>query len=194
MKKIITIVVITLAVVGIGIVLFLQDNKTQQQAGQPVITNDFSKIPDNAQLLGNLKSAGLDVLSSEGTVLHIHQHLDLVINGQNTQIPADIGIGSNFISPIHTHDTTGILHVESPVVKDFKLSQFFIEWGIDFDNSHIGINFTDSSHKLVVGLNGSPVPDPQNIILKPHDEIEIWYGASDQTPALIKSFNFPKGL
>src|ERR1051326_4686973 len=138
MKKIILIGVIVLAVLGLGI--WLSQISKQTPAGplpdaQAKTDGDFSSIPQEDQLRANMKSAGLDELSSEGTALHIHQHLDLVINAKNIPVPAEIGIGGNFISPLHTHDTTGVIHVESPVIKDFKLGQFFTEWGLQFTDS-----------------------------------------------------------
>src|SRR5205823_14298698 len=45
-------------------------------------------------------------------------------------IPANMGISSapKFISPLHTHDATGVVHVESPTIETFTLGQFFDVW------------------------------------------------------------------
>src|SRR5581483_8345176 len=86
--------------------------------------------------LGNLRerlhAENLPALAEEGTVLHIHQHLDLFIDGQSVPVPSGIGIqeAQGFISPIHTHDLSGIIHVESPFAADFTLGQFFDIWGV----------------------------------------------------------------
>jgi hypothetical protein len=32
-------------------------------------------------------------------------------------------------SPLHTHDTSGIIHVESPTVRSFTLGEFVDLWG-----------------------------------------------------------------
>ena len=42
------------------------------------------------------------------------------------------------ISPLHTHDTSGILHTESATVTPNRLGQFFIEWGVRLDRSCVG--------------------------------------------------------
>jgi sulfur carrier protein ThiS len=194
MKKIILGIVIGLAVIGIGIVLMLKGNGNTASNSNTAAGTDLAAVPDDSHLLANLQSAGLDALSAEGTVLHIHQHIDLIINGQAVEVPAAIGIGSTFISPLHTHDTTGILHVESPVQKDFKLAQFFTEWGVTLSDTCIGSNCVDDTHKLIVAVNGTPVPHVDDIILKAHNEIEIWYGDKNATPELIKSYTFPSGL
>ncbi len=187
MKKALLVIVILLLVFGIGFYLFKKDTT-------PIQTNDFSSVPSDTQLLSNMHKAGLDVLTAEGTVLHIHQHLDIVVNGQNIAVPAEIGVGTGFISPIHTHDAGGVIHVESPVQKDFKLSQFFDEWGIDFNDNCVATYCRNDSHKLIVAVNGNPISSVRDYVLKAHDEIEVWYGNKSDSPALIKSYNFPEGL
>jgi hypothetical protein len=196
MKKIIIITLIIAAVLGLGILLSIYGNKP---AGQPTaendtVSNDFTHVPSGNQLAGNLQKAGLEALSAEGTVMHIHQHLDIIVNGTPVTVPAEVGIGSSFISPIHTHDTSGILHVESPVKKDFTLGQFFTEWNISFDDNHIGKYGSDDTHKLIIAVNGSPIVNVQNYVLKPHDEIEVWYGNKSDNPTLIKDYAFTGGL
>ena len=188
MKKFIIVVIILVAVIGIGIYL-------AKQASAPVVTNNFAAVPGDTALLANLKKAGLDPLTAEGSVMHIHQHLDITINDQPQTVPGEIGIGTTFISPVHTHDDTGIIHVESPVQKDFQLGQFFDEWGVDFSDAQIGTNKVDSSHKLLLAVNGTALKNNyRGYVLKAHDEIEIWYGPVAENPNLIKAYAFAPGL
>jgi hypothetical protein len=187
MKKAIITFVIAIVVIAFGIFLAIQDSK-------PVEKNDFAFVPEGSQLLSNLNKAGLEALSAEGTVLHIHQHLDITVNGQDTTIPANIGVGSGFISPLHTHDTTGIVHVESPVQKDFTLGQLFTEWGVRLDSSCVANYCSNSENKLIVGVNGEPIQNPEQHVLKEHDQIHIWYGPATENPELKKTYTFPKGL
>ena len=190
MKKIWIIVgIIATVTLVVGIAAYLLN-----QQSQPVVKNDFGFIPDGDQLLANMQKAGLAELGAEGTIEHIHQHIDIVINGQDITIPADLGIGLTFISPLHTHDTTGILHVESPVVKNFTLGQFFDEWGVVLSNNCIASYCADNTNKLVVSVNGKPIQNPHDYVLKAHDEIEIWYGPSNETVSYIRSYTFPPGL
>lgn len=192
--KTIGIIIVCLVIVGaVAVLLFTKGNTTTEEKlkNQP---GDFSHVPSDEELQAGLANASLSALSTEGTVMHIHQHLDMIINGQKIVVPADIGIGSTFISPIHTHDTSGILHVEAPEVKDFTLGQFFKEWGIKLDNSCVSTFCSDDSHKLVVAVNGQPVSDGSGYVLKAHDEIEIWYGNSSENPSFIQSYTFEGGL
>lgn len=190
MKKVVIFVVILLAVIGLGIYL----SKQSEKAGPPVVTNNLGDVPGDSALLANMHKAGLDSLSAEGTALHIHQHLDIQVNGADISIPEHIGIGTSFISPIHTHDNTGIIHVESPVAKDFTLGQFFDEWGITFNDNCLANYCADNSHKLLVAVNGNKVDkNYHDIVLKAHQEIQIWYGLSTDNPVFTKSFDFPQG-
>lgn len=188
MKKVILTIAAVIIFVGFGWYLVSKE-------GKPVVTNNFASVPADQQLLANMQKTGLDPLTTEGTVMHIHQHLDIIINGQNMAIPADIGVGSNFISAVHTHDDTGVLHVESPVQKDYTLGQFFDEWGVTLSDTCVANFCDDSSHKLVVGVNGKAVTsNVRDTVLHEHDEITVWYGPSNQTPDLKASYNFSPGL
>ncbi|MES2225807.1 MAG: hypothetical protein V4480_03290 [Patescibacteria group bacterium] len=155
------------------------------------------EAPWNAEipnLLARLRALELPALAQEGNVLHIHQHLDLSINGAPVAVPAGIGINeaAGFISPIHVHDTTGIIHVESNVVRDFTLGQFFDIWGVRFSDTCIGGYCADATHTLKVYSNGAPVSgDPRALILAPHQEIMIVYGGASSTLPILSSFTFP---
>src|SRR2546429_6945096 len=80
--------------------------------------------PAERFLLGyRLIELGLPALSAEGQVLHTHQHLDVYVHGTHVPVPAGIGFDAQlrFISPLHTHDASGVVHVESPTVRPFTL-------------------------------------------------------------------------
>jgi len=64
-----------------------------------------------ASLQRSLREIGLQPLREEGQVLHIHQHLDIWVDGRKVTVPAQIGIDANqgFISDLHTHETDGIM-------------------------------------------------------------------------------------
>ena len=87
-----------------------------------------------------VRAAGLPMLGSEGQVEHIHAHLDVVVDGHPVQLPAGIGIDPvhRAISPLHTHDTSGVIHIESPVQRQFSLGEFFSEWTVSLSADNIG--------------------------------------------------------
>ncbi|MBI4502290.1 MAG: hypothetical protein HY700_14165, partial [Gemmatimonadetes bacterium] len=87
-----------------------------------------------------LEAIGLPAMPSEAFVQHIHQHLTITIRGATTTVPAMIGINqlARYISPIHTHDTTGTVHIEAATKDGFTLGQFFDVWGVRFTAQCIG--------------------------------------------------------
>ena len=134
---------------------------------------------------------GFPALSSEGTKLHTHQHLDVYVNGRHITVPANIGIGSHgsFYSPLHTHDTSGIIHLESATVRSYTLGEFFRVWGVRLTaaciDGHCG--------KLEAFVDGRRVAgDAADIRLRRHDEIALVLGRRPQQ--IPSSYSFPTGL
>jgi hypothetical protein len=198
-KGLLVITAILLFILG---VYFVNKNPTTEANNTPgsLLSIQTGNYPWNIELdtLGNrLKAINLPALKTEGSVLHIHQHLDLYIDGKTVAIPEGIGVNESegFISPIHTHDTTGIIHVESPIKQDFTLGQFFTIWGVKFDDQCIGGYCSENGKTLQVYLNGQKrANDFAGIVLEPHQEIVIVYGDSANTPNPIPtSYTFPAG-
>jgi len=144
-----------------------------------------------------VKAAKLPMLGVEGTVEHIHAHVDVIVNGQPVVVPAEIGIdeASGQLSPLHTHDTSGVIHVESPVKADFSLGQVFTEWQVSLSADHIGGLKTNTGEALQAYVNGQRYEgDPAAIVLHAHDEIALVYGTPAQQANPPSSFAFPAGL
>ena len=153
-------------------------------------------IAEVENLLARLQAIHLPALSAEGNALHIHQHLDLIVNGTQVTVPADIGINytSPFISPVHTHDETGIIHVESDEVRDFTLGEFFDIWGVRFTKDCVGGYCSKGADTLKVYSNGKPVTgDPRKLVLQSHQEIAVIYGPEAASKSVPSSYLFPPG-
>ena len=151
--------------------------------GPPPWDNGVAYLPDRVAPLG------LHRLAQEGVVRHDHQHVDLYVNGKHVSIPADIGIyDGQWITEIHTHDTRGVIHVESPAKKDFTLGQFFGEWGVKLTARCVA---NDCGH-VQWWVNGKKMTgNPAALKLKAHQEIAI---AAGKAPFVVpKSFTFPAG-
>ena len=154
--------------------------------------------PETSQLGARLAAIGLPALTAEGEALHTHQHLDLYDDGQPVPVPADIGINvaAGYLAPIHTHDATGTIHVESPVVRDFTLGDFFDIWGVRFDGNCVGGACEGGGRMLSVFVNGQPFGgDPRSLILAEHQEIVVALGTPAQLANPIPaSYAFTSGL
>jgi hypothetical protein len=147
-----------------------------------------------ASLADRLQALGLPLLASQGDVLHIHAHLDLFVNGKRVPVAAGVGInqGSGFISPLHTHDTTGVIHVESPTKDEFTLGQVFAVWGVRFTPARLGGYYATSSRPIRFYVDGKLYEkDPTRLVLAAHQEIAVVVGkAPSRTPS---SYRFAAG-
>jgi hypothetical protein len=120
--------------------------------------------------------------------------------GRRVTVPVGIGIGIQgqemFFSPLHTHDDTGVIHVESPVVKTFSLGQLFAVWGVRFTSRCLGGCCAAGANKLRVYSDGKRVTgDPRALPLERHEEIVVAYGTKAQLLQPIpSSYPFPPGL
>jgi hypothetical protein len=139
------------------------------QTGSPPWGPDLQSLPDRLQPLG------LSQLPQEGSVLHIHQHLDLWVNGKHVTLPPNVGIDDNtFITEVHVHaGQPNVIHVESPVSKTFHLGQLFGEWGVRLTSRCVG----SFCGKLGWWVNGAKeTGNPADLALKEHQEIVIALG------------------
>jgi hypothetical protein len=143
-----------------------------------------------------VRAAGLPMMGSEGAVEHIHSHLDVLVDGQAVSVPADVGIDrtGGTISPLHTHDSTGVIHIESPVKRQFSLGEFFTEWDVSLTTDNIGALRTADGKVLRVFVNGAQkTGNPAAITFGPHDEIAVVYGTPRPGETIPSKYDFPAG-
>jgi hypothetical protein len=147
-----------------------------------------------------IAAAGLEALGQEQLAVHYHAHLDVFAKGKRVEVPPGIGFvvqngRATALSELHTHDTSGIVHVESAQDEPYTLGQVFTEWGVALDAKHVGGLEADGTNVLRAYVNGRRFQgDPATIVLKPHQEIAVWYGPAREKPKVPKSFAFPEGL
>lgn len=154
------------------------------QTGPPPWNSSSAVLADRLQLLK------LNALGQEGTVIHIHQHLDVFVNGKKVSVPALIGIDSSagFLTELHTHDASGVLHVESATNRNYVLGQFFGEWGVKLTPTCLGSYCTG----VKWWVDGKRMTgNPAQLILKPHQEIVVAVGKQPFT--IPSSYTFPAG-
>lgn len=150
-------------------------------------------LPEIDNLLSRLKVINLPALYEEGNALHIHQHLDILVNGKAVTVPAGIGIHqvARFISPLHTHDVSGVIHVESDVMRDFTLGQFFDVWGVRLTRDCVGGYCAKGADALRVFVNGKLLSgDPRNLVLREHQEIAVIYGPATANVSVPSTYRF----
>ncbi len=120
-------------------------------------------------------------------VMHTHPQLNVTLDGKSLVIPAGIGINTTLwndhsldqygmgpmkmttkdmsmimqgMAPLHTHDTSGIIHVESNEFRNYTLGQFLQNWGIDLDGKEVKLS-----------INGNNIKDYKNHILTDKEQM-----------------------
>ena len=176
------------ALVAIGLLVFFLvrgNGGAKESAVAPITTfNSLPGIrktkapwpPEYASLSDRLQPLGLNALSQEALAFHIHQHLDIFVDGKRVPggVPPLIGINDDsYITELHTHATDGIVHVESARKVDFTLGQFFAEWAVFLNSRCVGA-YCNGLKWYVNGVR--QLGNPQKLILKDHEEIAIVVG------------------
>ncbi len=123
--------------------------------------------------------------SGQGTMgtkmlMHIHPQISVSVSGQSSIVPENVGIdktlwkdhsldkyGMQGMSPLHTHDSSGTIHVESSVERDYTLGEFLNVWG--------GLD-TSNGKTVKAIVNGQPLPDWRNHILEDKEQINLEIG------------------
>ena len=129
---------------------------------------------------------GIPCETQEYTTYHIHAHLDIFVDGQHSQVPAQIGIENTCLYWLHTHTPDGIIHMESPKQRDFTLGEFFDVW------KSTGKGFPTNTNGPEIFVNGNLVStDLSSTKMNPHDEIVLVYGNVPQ--GMPTFYQFPEG-
>ena len=146
---------------------------------------------------------GVGVNQMEQTAYHVHAHLAIYINGKAMTVPYGIGIeqpwqttpdnGSEFVEGgaafyyLHTHEDTGVIHIESPTEQKYTLGQFFAEWNQTLSTTQIGSH----TGSVITYVNGQKYTgDPSGIVLSSHEVIQLDLGQD----VAAQPYTFASGL
>ena len=149
--------------------------------------------PAPQSVIRYISAAGLPALPSELLNYHVHAHLDVFVNGVSQPVAAGIGIDflAGQISPLHTHDTTGIIHIESGAPTTFTFGQFLTEWGLRHDNGCVAA-YCPPATPVRTFVNGTPTDgNGEQVALERYEEIAVVIGTP---PASVPDhYDFPEG-
>jgi hypothetical protein len=178
------------AAITIALFLLLRPETESKAEGLPGLLASAAPWEANTtDLTGRLNRLGL---GQEGVALHIHPHLSIFVSGQEIPIPANIGLTSSLGAPLHTHDVTGVVHVESTDPnRVFTLGEFFDVWGVRFTPTCLGGYCDDGDRRIRMFVDGSAYrSDPRALTLADHEQIVLTYGTPAQVPDPLPEFDF----
>jgi hypothetical protein len=168
----------------------------QLKNGEPVGAPYFPKADIKKGLVPDYPSGGrgdavdgIPCETQEGVVMHIHSILTIVDRGKPIQVPAFIGFAPNAqggcLYWLHTHDASGIIHVESGSITEpqtggpFTLGNFFDIWGQQLTPTQVG----PFSGAVTAYINGQPYSgDLRAIPLRSHQRITLEIGKPAVSP------------
>lgn len=127
--------------------------------------------------------------------MHIHPHLQVLVDGVERQIPSNIGLqggpwvsheldqyidpnevrGGAQLSPLHTHDSSGIIHVEAAVTRGFTLGEFFAVWGQPLGPQQTWNMAANSNHQLTLEVDGVASGLWESLLLQDGQHIVVRY-------------------
>jgi len=127
----------------------------------------------------SLQSSNPNVISTRG--VHWHPQIEIYVQGEKQEIPANIGIGMQYASTptfdqnmrmtaMHTHEPDGTIHLEFPArvtQKNTKLKNFFAIWGKDM--------MKDFGTLAKMTVNGEENAELGEYEMKDGDKIELRY-------------------
>lgn len=128
--------------------------------------------------------------TSNNIIMHTHSSLNVTINGNSFPVPNGIGINSTLwndhsldkfgterkattfgmispaMSPLHTHDSSGIIHVESTELRNYTLGEFLNIWGLPLEGREISLIINGNSTE---SYTNHTLKDMEKIVLKIDD-------------------------
>ncbi|HET7339401.1 MAG TPA: hypothetical protein VFK22_07615 [Candidatus Dormibacteraeota bacterium] len=164
----------------------------------------------------NPSVAGIPCDQLEHSQVHYHTGLQIVYNGQVTDLPANAGIQTDSAGNekclywLHVHQADrNVIHIEAPAAHTFTLGQFFAVWNQwsqangdgarKLDATHVATFTAGPDQKIVTYVDhgdgkGPQIysGDPSSITLENHEVITIEITPPDVNPP--PTFTFPSGL
>ena len=179
-------------VIAAGLIAYIIIGNATATQGHTVFNADYQPID------------GVYCDQLEQTAYHHHVLLTIYIDGQQVSVPAGVGLAGSASSPtcyywLHTHDTSGIVHIEAPSGGDYTLKNFLDIWQ-NFAGTSRSITYPPqlaSSTDWTVYINGKKVnEDFSHVDISSnqawHELITIMYNSPNAKP--VTTYNWQQGL
>jgi len=150
-----------------------------------------------------------------GTKYHNHIHLSIYVNGVQFAVPDVIGmkdpgpevngftIKYACVYDLHTHDASGLIHIEAQTLDLFNLGQLFDIWGQTLSSNPANVaGFTGQQVQVYIASASAPVGpatatnyvaytgELRSIPFAPHNAIVVEVGPPFVVPPYIPAIKF----
>ena len=146
---------------------------------------------------------GVSSNENEQVLFHVHAHLAIYVNGTPKLLPYGVGIvgpyqlqqtadgpfvaGGTKYYWLHTHDESGVIHIESPQQRGFTLGDFFDIWRQPLSATQVG----PATGTVTAFLNGQKFTgNPRDLPLAAHSVLQLDIG----TVVPAQTYTFVDGL
>jgi hypothetical protein len=150
----------------------------QQPKTQLTVNTGNAPWPTPDDVPDRVAAAGLPHSATEFLTVHYHAHLDIFVNGSSQPVASSIGrVDQSFFSPLHTHATSGLIHIEAASDLRFTLAMLFTEWGVRLTDNCVGgyCQPATTIHAYVDGkVDREALP---SLLLKKGEEIALVIGS-----------------
>jgi hypothetical protein len=134
-------------------------------------------------VIARVTSRPIDGIScdfSEAATYHVHAHLAILVDGKAVAgPPANTGIHLEHLCLywLHTHDSTGIIHIEAPHRIAPILGNFFDIWGQPLDQHRVATHTVGAGQALRVYVGPTVYSgNPRTIKLYEHTKVTLEIG------------------
>jgi hypothetical protein len=107
------------------------------------------------------------ITNEGGDLYHWHANLEIFSGPASAEVPVtippDVGRSVTCLQPLHTHDSSGQIHIESDVNRLFSLGDFFTVWEKSFGSPRL------------MHHNGTEIAPSANMILYDGTTIQVHY-------------------
>jgi hypothetical protein len=115
---------------------------------------------------------------------HIHAQLRVYAGGLLVPVPDHIGLDQarGIAVGLHTHDRSGVIHLEADKPFRATLGDVFYLWGLRLSANELGALRNDGDQQVRAFVNGRRIADPAAHVLRKNDNIVVAYGKPGTFP------------
>ncbi len=182
-------VVLAAAVLTVASFLYFTHSSSGTTATQPTPTAAATPTPAATSSPLSPTVDNVQCNSTEQLTYHVHSHLSIYINGKAVPVSQYVGITSTCFYWLHTHDTSGVIHIEAPQQTTFQLGNFLHLWKQQFSQLQYPTQL-DKTSGWQAYVDGKLYHGDFNAIpLNPHTLITLAYQSPGVKPDTLYNWD-----